>query len=268
MRFLHASCVYFIAALGLYVVVDGFINLDDFQHRNAQEGLGGLLKSMGWHYLCRRALFEMFGPTAAMMGVSTTLALMSKHWGVASPAGRRRADVSARVAVRLRHGDDERGADRKSGTGDPADRLAAPEFAWRSDRRSAAGRVLPEHERIYITGEYLYVKDRHLMNADFRFEPGPLMQEFVQIRCKDAYFLPAEGTWPSGWLLQEARPFYQSMPLTDRGREIVRNDPKSNDLFVITEVTFEDLHNRNASFKYLSTAELFAGPQAGHRHGE
>lgn len=257
-RFLHASFVYFIAALGLYVVVDGFINLDDFQHRNAQVGVGGLLKSMGWHYLCQSsALFEMFGPTAAVMGVSTTLALMTKH-GELHPllaAGVPTYRLTWPFIVGMVLVNSALIANQE---------MVIPKIAsqLQSSRGEASSEALPVEsclsaERIFITGEYLYLKNRHLMNADFRFEPGPLMKEFVAIRCKDAYHLPAEGDWPAGWLLQEARPFYHMLPITDRGRQIVIRDPKSNDLFVVTEVTFEDLYNRHASFKYLSTHELF-----------
>ena len=259
MRFLHASGVYFIAALGLYVVVDGFINLDDFQHRTAGEGLVGLLRSMGYHYGCQcSALFEMFGPTAAMMGVTTTLVLMSKH-GELHPL------LAAGVPTYRLAWPFVAGMLMINGLLIANQELVIPRIA--SQLQSGRGSLGSEARQvesclsannIFISGSELYLADRRLDLAEFRFSPGPLMTDFETLTSREAYHLPEEGEWPSGWLLREARPFYQQLPLTEEGRQIVVPLRGSNDLFIITEVTFEELYNRSASFKYLSTAELFA----------
>ncbi len=258
-RFLYAASVFFIAALGLYIVVDGFINLDDFQHRHGEEGLAGLLRSMGWHYLCQSsALFELFGPIAATMGVTTTLALMAKHgelhpllaagvptyrlaWpfvvGMVLVNGFLIANqelVIPRIASQLQG--------TRGGGGSEARQVESC--------RSATG--------IFITGESLYLSTRKLENAEFRFSPGPLMTDFVALKTRDAFYFPGEEDYPAGWWLVEPRPLYGSLPLTDAGRQVVVPLPKSNDLFIVTEVTFEELYNRSASFKYLATPELFA----------
>jgi lipopolysaccharide export system permease protein len=259
MRFLYASGVFFIAALGLYVVVDGFINLDDFQHRHGAAGVSDLLKSMGWHYLCQSsALLEMFGATAAMMGVTTTLALMSKH-GELHPL------LAAGVPTYRLAWPFIAGMLLVNGLLIANQELVMPRIASQiQSTRGGGGSEARQVESclsasgIFITGESLYLRKRLLEKAEFRFSPGALMTDFVSLTTRDAYFLPAEGEWPAGWWLREPRPLYASLPLTEAGRQVVVPLPKSNDLFIITEVTFEELYNRSASFKYLGTPELFA----------
>lgn len=259
MRFLYASGVFFIAALGLYVVVDGFINLDDFQHRHGAEGLLGLLGSMGWHYLCQcSALFEMFGPTAAAMGVTTTLALMSKH-------GELHPILAAGIPTYRLAWPFVVGMVLVNALLIANQELVIPRIA--SQLQSARGGGGAEGRQvesclsasgIYITGENLFLAKRLLEGAEFRFSPGELMTGYVSLYAGHAYYLPAEGEWPAGWWLRNPNPIYSQLPLTEAGRQAVVPLPKSNDLFIITDVTFEELSNRNASFKYLSTPELFS----------
>ncbi|MCA9053133.1 MAG: LptF/LptG family permease, partial [Planctomycetaceae bacterium] len=220
MRFLHASAVYFIAALGLYVVVDGFINLDDFQHRNGQEGLVPLLVSMSQHYACQcSALLEMFGPTAAMMGVTTTLVLLTKH-GELHPL------LAAGVPTYRLAWPFVAGMILINGALIANQELVIPRIA--SQLQSARGAVGGEARQvesclsannIFITGSHLYLQDRRLESAEFRFSPGPLMREYQTLTAREAYFLAEEGEWPAGWLLRQARPFYVQLPLTEAGRQ-------------------------------------------------
>lgn len=258
MRFLYASGVFFIAALGLYIVVDGFINLDDFQHRHGANGLLGLLRSMGWHYLCQcSALFEMFGPTSAALGVTTTLALMSKH-GELHPL--LAAGVPTyRLAWPFLFGMVLVNALLIANQEFVIPRIASQLQSTRGGG-GAEGRQVESclsASGVYITGHNLYHEKKRLEGAEFLFRPGTLMSDNVKLTAPEAYYLPAEGDWPAGWWLKYPNPLYAQLPLTAEGRQVVIPIPKTNDVFLITEVTFEELYNRSASFKYLSTQELF-----------
>jgi hypothetical protein len=50
-RYFYIFAVFFTAAMGLFIIADGFTNLDDFQHRAGDGGTRALLASMGQHYL-------------------------------------------------------------------------------------------------------------------------------------------------------------------------------------------------------------------------
>jgi lipopolysaccharide export system permease protein len=258
-RFLHATLVYFVAALGLYVVVDGFINLDDFQHRNGDGGIVGLLRSMGEHYACQAsALFELFGPTAALMGVSTTLALLARH-GELHPI--LAAGVPTyRLCWPFLFGMVLVNAGLIANQELVIPRIASQLQSTRGGAGAEARQVesCQSTEGIYITGDNLFLDGKRIANAEFRLFPGDLATDIVSITSSEAVFFAAEGRWPAGWLLKEITPRFAALPLTGGGRRIIIPRPKSNDVFVITTLTFEELYNRGANFKYLSTAELFA----------
>ncbi len=61
---------------------------------------------------------------------------------------------------------------------------------------------------------------------------------------------------PAGWLLKDVEPSFGSLSLTDDGRQCVFSSPDGKDVFVATDVTVDQLYNRSASYKYLSTASL------------
>lgn len=281
-RFLHAFVVFFVAALGLYVVVDGFTNLDGFQAAvdaryrpdkgvkgapksaqpvadKSQEGSKSLalLLHMAKHYLYQSSLLlELVGPTVAIASVMAVLALVCKH-GELHPllaAGVPTYRLSApflggmllvnvglianqefilpRISTHLQgsHGETAKDA-----------RPVEPCM-------SASG--------IFISGKDLYLENRRLREAEFLFRDGPLANGFVSLRADEAFHYPAQGKWPAGWLLKNAAPRYDKLTLTDGGKQLVIPQRNGTDMFVVTEVTFDELYNRSTSFKFLSTAEL------------
>jgi lipopolysaccharide export system permease protein len=256
-RFLHAFVVYFVAALGLYVVVDGFTNLDGFQSA-AEGGTLAMLSHMARHYAFQSSLLlELVGPTAGMLSVSTTLALLSKHGEIypllAAGVPTYRLAVPFVLGVILVNvalvANQELVMPRISSHlqgshGDTAEDARQVEPCY-----SAAG--------IFISGQELYLTDNRLHEAEFRLSPGPLTAEHVCLTAANAFHLPQQGNWPAGWLLKDASPKFDALRLTEVGRQIIVPQRESNDLFIKTEVTFEELYNRSTSFKFLSTAELF-----------
>ncbi len=264
MRFLHAVLVYLVAGLGLYVVVDGFINLDAFQESAGETGLRGLLRHMGFYYACQSSLLlEMFGPTAAIMGVTTTLALLSKHGELhpllAAGVPTYRLCVPFLVGLVLIN------ALLIANQELVIPRIAVHIQGAHGSRAEDARNVEPclSAAGIFISGAELYLKDRRLVMADFRLSPGPLTPDHISIVSREAVYLPAlrgpTGQMrPAGWLLRDARPRLEELPLTDLGRRTILPQGGSRDLFIVCEVTFEELYNRSASFKLLSTKQLLS----------
>src|SRR5262249_55829541 len=79
-RFIYAFVALFIASVGLFAVVDGFMNLDAFQKEAGDRGTAALLLSMGRHYFIHSSvLLDLLGPTACVLAVLTTMALLMKH---------------------------------------------------------------------------------------------------------------------------------------------------------------------------------------------
>ena len=119
---------------------------------------------------------------------------------------------------------------------------------------------------ITVTGSKLDLPERKIENAEFLLPVGGIVFEPVTLRAASAIHFPARGERPAGWLLKNAAPAYSEINLTDRGRTLVHADtrnPTSRDLFVVTDVTLDQLHSRGTSSKYLSTADIL---QIGRAH--
>ncbi|MEZ6066287.1 MAG: LptF/LptG family permease [Planctomycetaceae bacterium] len=256
-RYLHAFVVYFVAALGLYVVVDGFTNLDEFQQAAAGEGPLGLVRHMAVHYLFQSSmLFELVGPTAAMMSASTVLALMSKN-GELHPilaAGVPTYRLSYPVLGGLVLVNALLIANQE---------LVIPRVTvfLQGNRGSASANAVEVEpclsaNGIYVTGARLFLGDNRLLNAEFRMSTGSLSETFVTLRAINAYYMPRKGTTPAGWVLVNPQPRHDQLQLTPEGRQVVFPLNYHNSIFIVSEVTPQELYNRGASFKYLSTSEL------------
>ncbi|MGV2342146.1 MAG UNVERIFIED_CONTAM: LptF/LptG family permease [Planctomycetaceae bacterium] len=83
-RFLHTFVLLFVATLGLYVVIDLFMNIDEFQDNLARDttaahGQTELFRRIGEYYFYRTFdFFEMAGPILIVVSAVTVVALLRK----------------------------------------------------------------------------------------------------------------------------------------------------------------------------------------------
>jgi lipopolysaccharide export system permease protein len=101
-NFLKAYVICFVALVGLYVVIDAFSNIDEFNER--AEGTAGLMMAMGRFYLIRMSLFyDRLCGVIAMMAAIFTVTWMQRNnelvamlaAGVSTPRAIRPVLVSA-----------------------------------------------------------------------------------------------------------------------------------------------------------------------------
>src|SRR5690606_32328763 len=77
-RFLHAFVILFVTLFGLYVVIDGFTNVDGFQEGTDDAFV--ILRRMAIYYGYQSSLlFDLMGPTAAVASVIVVTALLVKN---------------------------------------------------------------------------------------------------------------------------------------------------------------------------------------------
>jgi lipopolysaccharide export system permease protein len=256
-RYLYACVAYFIAAFGLYVVVDGFTNLDEFQQAAQGEGPLGLVRHMGTHYLYQASmLLELMGPTATMLSASTVLALLSKN-GELHPL--LAAGVPTyRLAYPLLAGVVLMNALLITNQEVIIPRIAVHLQGSYGDKPTSKIEVEPclSATGIFITGSHLIPPQKRLVNAEFRLSPGELTETYASLKATNAFFIPRQGSIPAGWVLTDAKPRFEDLSLTETGQRVILPVAYRRSLFVVSEVTFEELYNRGASFKYLSTSEL------------
>lgn len=256
-RYFHIFVVFFIAAMGLYVVADGFTNLDGFQQAAGERGTLALLALMGEHYVYHSSLiFELSGPTLGVMSAMCALALSLKHgeihpllaagvplyrlslpfvFGVLCINGALTANqewVLPRIAPHL-----------QLSHGQSATDAQGIEPAWDSQMT------------IFVSGQKVIPGRRTIQQAEFRLR-DPLVDEPVTLKAEEATWLPEQKNRPAGWLLKRAAPPFEELKLTEQGGTVVLPQPTADSLFIRSDLTFDQLFNRSTSYRFLSTQQL------------
>jgi len=256
-RFLYAFAVLFIASVGLYAVVDGFMNLDAFQHSANDDGTAALLLAMARHYLLQTSvLLDLLGPTAAVLAVLTTMALLIKH-GELHPL--LAAGVSTyRLAVPFVLGVLAINGLMAINQEVVIPRIAAELQAGHGSETGSAQVVESQVDLqtdIYVSADSLRMSDRTLIKPEFLLPTPSIADSTQKITGEAAKFYRARGRQPSGWLVRKPSPSFTSLRLTDQGKRTIIPQ-KSGDVFVLSSLSADQLYNRGSSYRYLTTPEL------------
>jgi lipopolysaccharide export system permease protein len=100
--------------------------------------------------------------------------------------------------------------------------------------------------------------ERHTIEHAEFYLPTPLVADPVTLRAEEAVYFPEKKDRPAGWLLKGVEPAFDKLALGDQGREVVIPQESPGNVFIRSEVSFDQLYNRNTSFRYLSTQQLIS----------
>lgn len=256
-KFLYVCLVFAVAVLGLYVIIDGFTNLDAFQSKADGKGNAYLILLMVERYLYQSAnILDLAGPTIIVLSVMCTLALLLKQgevhpllaagiptyrWALVLPcaAGALNAllvcnqeFVLPAIAPQLQtnHGDTVHDAQAVQPTYDPR--------WW-----------------IFISGESTIPGEQKIVKPEFLL-PAALVGDIVKLKGDAAFYYPRQGDQPPGWLIVNASPGPGSLQLTEQGREALVPQPNGRDVFVSCTRTFDQICKQNSSLRLVDTPEL------------
>jgi lipopolysaccharide export system permease protein len=258
-RYLHIFAVFFIATIGLFAVVDGFMNLDEFHQAAQNRGTGGLFLLMAEHYLYQSALLaDLAGPTIIVISAVSVLALMLKN-GELHPvlaAGVPTYRVTLPLAI---------GVLALNGALIANQELILPRIAPKLQGRHGdsaydAQSVQPTYDPkwwIFVSGQGVIPGEKRLTRPEFILPLGTLVTNPVTLKGENAFFLPRRGDEPGGWLLKNTVPAYDSLPLTDLGRAVLIPQPNGKDLFVSCALTFDQLSRQTSNHRLIGTVDIF-----------
>lgn len=259
-RFWHVFLIGFGATYGLFVVFDAFTNADEFQGKD-QRSFGVVLGRMLEYYSLQSFVFlDLIGPTLAVIAVMAVFALLQRQREVypVLSAGVPTYRLAVPVLVGVLSIVFVITVNQELLIPRLADRLQTN----RGQAKATIQRVEIARDfvsEITVTGRKLDLPERKIENAEFMLPVGSVVNEPITLRAAQAIHFPARGERPAGWLLKNASPTFDDINLTDRGRTLVHADtrnPTSRDLFVITNVTLDQLHGRGTTSKFLSTADI------------
>ncbi len=257
----------FLSLTGLFVVIDAFGNLDELlKIADKQGSLVGLLLE----YYGARAL-TFFDRTSALMTliaatfVATSLQ-RSNELAALMAAGISRARVVAPLI----------GGGALVCLFSVANReLLIPPFREKLMRNAqdwegqAEKKVDPRYDNrtdVLINGNHTLAASQSIWQPNFRRQPN--MGQFGgQLLAEVAYFRPAEEGRPAGYLLEHVRQpkdlsEIDSFQLNDRPVVLSPHDTpwlESDQCFVVSDISFDQLVAGNAWRQFSSTPELIAG---------
>ena len=256
-RYWQAFAVTFLALFGLFVVLDVFTNLDEFTRNSG--GVVHVLTEMSQYYLFRAcAFFESVGSLISVMAALMALAMLLRH-GELNPilsAG----IPSYRLAVPLMCGNVFVSLLLVANQELLIPRVSEQLQARPGQNADAADKIRPVPDfssHLQILSGKLFLKARKLTQADFVLPAPELATKLTTVHGGTAVYRPKSAEQPvAGWYLTEVTPAYTELSLTDRGREIVIPGDGPDEVFIVTDISFDQLVNRNKFFENLSTREL------------
>jgi len=264
-RLLHTFLVFLIATYGLYIVIDLFSNVDDFQ--SAGDALGadsGGEKSVAvamaiirYYGIRFSEFFEMAGPILIVVSVIAVLGLLEKHseshpiLAAGIPAFRLLRPLligTALLNVLLILNQEV-----------IMPRLAVELQTPRGGVAASAQRVEPVLDyanfKMSIDGREVVIEERKLVDASFALPPE-LSHQVYTLKCEAAVFMPQTNGHSSGWLLTNLTGLFDPEMLTDEGRKRIIARANGRDVFIVSDVSFDQLYNRVSNVKLLSTTQL------------
>jgi len=255
-RYLYVFCILFLSTFGLFVVIDGFTNVDGFQQDKTDAK--AVLARMADYYLYRSSIFfDMAGPILSVISVMVVFALLQRHNEIhpilAAGIPTYRLLVPFLVGMILVNigliVNQELVIPRIS------HHLQAP----RSSDETSSHKVVPVYDyatHILIAGKELFLGTGRIRQAKFVLPAPEIARKLTTLKAREATFYKASANRPAGWLLHDVIHPLDNESLTPHGEKIVKSLKNPNDLFIRTDVSPDQLYNRNQSYKYVSTRQL------------
>lgn len=261
-RFWHVFGIGYFATVGLYVIFDGFTNVDAFQTRaKVGSSVLTLLGQMAQHYACQTTLlFDMVGPILTVISTMVVFAMLQKnreiHPILSAGVPTFRLIVPMLVGTLLVNGllmvNQEVLFPRLSAE------LLKPIGTTSADGQTVkTQRDFSSH--IEIAGQHLFLADQRLLNAEFLLPAPEIVTEITTLKAGNATYHRKSKQLPAGWLLKESNPKYDDLRLTPAGLKVILPMDDSNDLFVKSDVGSDLLLDGTmaaSSYRYQSTLDL------------
>lgn len=267
-QFVQIFVICFCSLDGLYIVIDAFSNLEEFVSYGDKHG-GGTMMLMGRYYAYRSlSFFDMTSAIVALMAAMFTLALFQRYnemtallaagipkWRIVKPV------VFAVIAVSL-----GAAASREMLIPRIRDQLSGDAHDLGGERAKELHPRLDDSTDILIRGQQTVAKDRSIREPNFLLPPT-LNSPFKQLQAASAYYQPAAGDRPAGYLFKgmtQPRDLAKRSSLSLNGAPVVLTPKdyswlKSDECFVASDVTFELLIGSDNWRQYGSLMELVRG---------
>ncbi|QDU82087.1 putative permease YjgP/YjgQ family protein [Polystyrenella longa] len=257
-KYVHTFLILFVCIYGLFVVFDGFTNMDEFQEDSVStvETITRMVK----HYSFQSAsIFSMIGAILGVVSSMIVFALLQKHSEIAPllaagvpvyrivvPALLGMAFVNVLLIV-----------NQEVIIPNISHHLLAP----RNSTKKVQKQLDPVNDPatgVHISGSRLIVNDSTIEDVIFTLKANDLAKTLITMSAPKAHYQFETESQPSGWTLYNVEPTVDRVldELTEKGRTIVSRSADGNGLFILTSLDFMELYNRNQSTQFATTRDL------------
>jgi lipopolysaccharide export system permease protein len=257
-RFWHVFGIGYVATVGLFVVFDGFTNIDAFQDRSGGAGSVDVLGRMAEYYAYQSlVMFEMVGPILTVISAMVVFALLLKNrelnplLSAGVPAARLVFPMLVgTLAVNLLLVFNQ-----ELLLPAVADELLKPIGAGAKDtQRVFVRRDFSSH--IEISGEGLMMAEHKLVHPEFLLPAPEICSEIITLRAEHAIYHRKTKHRPAGWHVKQAAPEFAQLQLTPAGKKIVLPLADPDDLFIVTDIGTEQLSGMTSAYRYQCSWDL------------
>jgi len=257
-RYISTFLIMFVSTYGLFVVIDGFTNADEYFNdaQSTTENLLVFAKEYGYR---ASSFFDMVGSILSVVTVIIVLALvlyqkeLQPILAAGIPAYRlsRPLLLGVLIANLLMIMNTE---------------LVLPKVSLllqtsRGGGLSEGKQIEPVQDyelHINIDGQSMFAYKRAIKNARFILTAPFLVDELTTLSSPNATYYPESNQHPSGWLLKNVTPKLETLKLTELGKQNVFRLKESEDIFIATKVTFHQIFSKGGNYLYDTTPELIA----------
>jgi lipopolysaccharide export system permease protein len=257
-RFWHVFGIGFVATVGLFVVFDGFTNIDAFQDRSAGASGMVVLGRMAEFYSYQSlVMFEMVGPLLTVISTMVVFALLLKnrelHPILSAGVPALRLVVPMLIGTLGIHG--LLVVNQELLLPAVADELLKPMGSGSRDKQSVTvRRDFSTH--IEISGDGLILAERKLLRPEFLLPAPEICSEITPLRGEFAIYHRKTRDRPAGWQLVQAAPAFTDLRLTAAGEKVVLPLGDVEDVFIVTDIGGEQLSGTAAAYRYQSSWDL------------
>lgn len=259
-RFWHVFGIGFFATVGLYVVFDGFTNVDAFQKRTDAGGIDTLvmLERMAQFYACQATvIFDLVAPILTVVSTMVVFALLQKNREIHPILSAGVPTFRLIVPMLI-------GSLGVSGLLMLNQELVFPMVATEllkpigmsADEGQSVQTRRDFSSNIEIAGQKLVLAEQKLTSAEFLLPAPEVVAEITLLKAGEAVYHRKNQHRPAGWQLQQTVPKFSSLRLTPAGAKKVLPVANRDDIFVVTDIGCEQLIGSASSYRYQSTLDL------------
>ncbi|MEN6448978.1 MAG: LptF/LptG family permease [Thermoguttaceae bacterium] len=269
-KFVQTFLICFSTLMGLYVVLDVTTNLEEF--RNCGDKAGGLFLFILHFYACKAiGFFDNTSALLALVSAMFTVAWIQRHNEMTAlmAAGVPRIRVLLPLIIAVAVVSLLASVNRETLMPRYRRELARRPQDPMGDQAQSLVQRCDFRTDVVLQGRHTFADKERIEAPEFRL-PASLGQYGGALTAENAYWKPAAGARPSGYLFVgvrepknlDTRP---SLSLRDRPVLITPRDApdwlRPNECFLASDVDFDQLTPGNNTRQFSSTAQLIRGLQ-------